>query len=79
MRMYIIINKLMKVITAIKLKYDLKNDLKMNNANSQKKNDLKVILIYLNTKSKCNLVPIYNYLYNKIGTHIINLKMFTLQ
>lgn len=37
MRMYIIINKLMKVITAIKLKYDLKNDLKMNNANSQKK------------------------------------------
>lgn len=79
MRMYIIINKLMKVITAIKLKYDLKNDLKMNNANSQKKSDLKVILIYLNTKSKCNLVQIYNYLYNKIGTHIINLKMFTLQ
>lgn len=37
MRMYIIINKLMKVITAIKLKYDLKNDLKMNNVNSQKK------------------------------------------
>ena len=58
-------------IIAIKFKFDLK----MNNANFEKRSDLKVNLIYLNTKIKYNnfnyFTKIYNYtLYNYIYLYI---------